>query len=51
LDDLTIKIRTGFPTVMMIAFIVITAEGITEKIEKTTSKLTWLEEWICYFEI
>jgi hypothetical protein len=53
LDDQTIKLSTGFPSVMsMLSFIVIASEGNTETIENTTkSKLTWLEEWLCFFEI
>jgi DDE superfamily endonuclease len=53
LDDVTIKLSTGFPSIMtMLAFIAIVAEGNPENIENTTySKLTWLEEWLCFFQI
>jgi hypothetical protein len=52
LDDVTIKLGTGFPSIMtMLAFIAIVAEGIPENIENTTnSKLTWMEEWLCFFK-
>jgi hypothetical protein len=47
MDNITIKVRTGFPTIMtMLAFIAISSDGQPEKIEITTSKLTWLEEWV-----
>jgi hypothetical protein len=52
LNDRSIRIRTGFKSPMaMFAFIVILNEGEKEKIEMTKTKLTWMQEWIIYFEV
>jgi hypothetical protein len=52
LDNITTKSTTGFPNVMaMLLFIVIINEGDAEKIKHTVSKLTWLEEYLLYFEV
>jgi hypothetical protein len=52
MDNVAIKIRTGLPKIMtVIAFIAITAKGQPEKIKIAKSKLTWYEEWVCFFEI
>jgi DDE superfamily endonuclease len=52
LTDKITKVRTGFPsTSAMIAFIVVACNGDIDLISKTTTTLTWLEEWVIYFEI
>jgi hypothetical protein len=52
LTDKTVKVRTGFPSISaMIAFIVVACHGEIDTISTTTTTLTWLEEWIIYFEI
>jgi DDE superfamily endonuclease len=51
LNKIMIKAFTGFSTVMsFLSFIVIICEGSIEEMETTTTKLTWLEEWLLYFE-
>jgi hypothetical protein len=52
LDNATIKTTTGFSCVMsMISFIIIINDEKPENIINTVSKLTWLEEYLLYFEI
>jgi hypothetical protein len=52
LDDSIIKITTGFPSILtMMAFIIILVDGRLEEIAYTTTTLSWLEEWLIYFEI
>jgi hypothetical protein len=55
MDDLTdtrVHIQTGFPSLLaLLGFIAIVNNGDIEEITKTTSSLTWLEEWYLYLEI
>ena len=52
LSDKKIKITTGFPSVVsFLSFVAVICNGEPDKIGETvTSTLTWLEEWLLYFE-
>jgi hypothetical protein len=51
LNDVYIKTMTGFSSlVAMIAYIIIVNNGEYEKIQTTITQLTWLEEWLVFFE-
>ena len=54
LDNLTddeVQRRTGFSTLrLMLAFALVVCRGDIEKMTRTNSRLTWLEEWVLYFE-
>jgi DDE superfamily endonuclease len=46
-----VKITTGFPSVMMMmGFIIILNNGNIQDIRQTVTTLTWLEEYLVYFE-
>jgi DDE superfamily endonuclease len=47
----SIKITTGFPSVaMFLSYIMVATNGDIELIEQTTTYLTWLEEWLVFYE-
>ena len=47
-----VKQRTGIKTKgMMMANVTVFCNGDLEKLTSTVSKLTWLEEWMVYFEV
>jgi DDE superfamily endonuclease len=53
LGERMVRIKTGFQSPMaMLAFIIIVNRGDITKIQRTTTvnKLTWLQEWMVYFE-
>jgi hypothetical protein len=54
LDNLTddeVQRRTGFRDLeLMLAFALVVCRGDIEKLTCTNSRLTWIEEWVLYFE-
>jgi hypothetical protein len=51
LNDVIIKTITGFSSLAaMMGFIVIACNGEYETMKSTCTQLTWLEEWLVYFE-
>jgi DDE superfamily endonuclease len=51
LNDIIIKTTTGFSSLAaMMGFIVIACNGEYETMKSTCTQLTWLEEWLVYFE-
>jgi hypothetical protein len=52
LTDAHVKMMTGFSSlVAMIGFIIVVSDGKFERIQSTTTKLTWFEEWMVFFEV
>jgi hypothetical protein len=51
IDDDEVHSCTGFSSLAsLIAFIVVLSNGDMEEMTKTTTSLTWFEEWFLYFE-
>ena len=52
LQDDDVKRRTGFETkALMIGMILIICNGDHDKMTSKVTTLTWLEEWVLYFEV
>jgi hypothetical protein len=51
LNDTRVHIHTGFPSLLsLLGFIAVVCNGDIDTTTKTTSSLTWLEEWYFYLE-
>jgi hypothetical protein len=50
LNDKIVKIYTGFDTLLqMLSYIAVICDGNIEIMTKTTTKLSWLEEWLVFY--